>query len=1055
MPRAITNFTTNWSPGQRLFAFIVLLLFSCCLPLLLGVSGLLTRILILLFCALLLWFGAAVAVPPEPSRDRLRRYSLRVALGVTAPVVTISGARPHWVSAIPLPSTPAIAPEIHQMLLVVVLGLTWGGVVALNWMWRDPTATGQIGTRLAREFPERGFLERLRLVCADFRNDLDRIDADTNWSHAHFVSLEAEVEIVGDTSARRRIADLLPAIRQDRTSRLFLVLGDPGAGKSVALRKLCRDLLDEVERSGRLPVYISLKEWRPSVPWTKERPPDVAQLKAFILGNLRRRVQMSAGFLKAYFDRMVDHGRIFFILDSFDEIPAVLDVDESSWLVRALSEAVTDLLAGGSEARGVLASRHYRRPRLAISGYRLLEIRPFSEQKIAAAIDRATTHAEPVKRAVFVSRPDLGALVRNPFLLGLLLSYIEQHSGELPASMVGLFRSFIAERVEEAAENLQEHGLDSGVVLDNAEAIAHEMFEAGSFGLEMPVAMLGALLPGRQIEITAELLAGMRIGRIGAGTRVFSFVHRRFNEYFLVNRFRTNPGLVPLEAIPSDARLRDAIALYAAIAEPAEAKRIMEYCLSEAAPLMTGTAQTGDITYRRGVQSVRFLVDAFRGREAFLRPYAARFESFIGNRLVRDGDILVAKNAVEAIGLASPEVAPMLVSRALDLQDTWVLETAIRGARYLRGRSERVRAMVLKYFLSIPRWQLLGSQAAAVRILSLSEDLAETAEQIQMYGREFLYVGVLDIACFIIQPIAVLAAIGYLVLLFLLLSFWYYSFSRRDMRQLRNVGGVRIAHHGHGAGSSVPTKLRGLLLKRLDWAWLERFLVRNPFRLSLLILIIVFIIPCIVVLYACSQYWGGKTFPSPLFDTVSRDHYALASITLAVGVLGLPWYSLYQLVRRSLQHRHVIRRAVFGGLKFGAVLVPLLAGFVWIMSTNAVHRIIVWLAPLAPFSLGVVIFIGIARFYIGRRRDRRTVRKWLARFDGRRASVSEALAAIGTPQARELFVAGLAAQSAVGRFRTLLGDPANTWPGGRRPNYGDRASTRLARLDESWLSLDR
>jgi len=60
---------------------------------------------------------------------------------------------------------------------------------------------------------------------------------------------------------KKRIVDLQRALRGDRATHAFLVLGDPGAGKSVALRKLARDMLDEVGRTGRVPIYINLREW--------------------------------------------------------------------------------------------------------------------------------------------------------------------------------------------------------------------------------------------------------------------------------------------------------------------------------------------------------------------------------------------------------------------------------------------------------------------------------------------------------------------------------------------------------------------------------------------------------------------------------------------------------------------------------------------------------------------------------------------------------------------------------------------------------------------------
>jgi type II secretory pathway predicted ATPase ExeA len=76
--------------------------------------------------------------------------------------------------------------------------------------------------------------------------ELNNIHTETNWSAEWFVPVEAEVEVASGRRRSRRLRDMLTAIRLNRRDRLFIVLGDPGAGKSVALRVLCERLIREV-----------------------------------------------------------------------------------------------------------------------------------------------------------------------------------------------------------------------------------------------------------------------------------------------------------------------------------------------------------------------------------------------------------------------------------------------------------------------------------------------------------------------------------------------------------------------------------------------------------------------------------------------------------------------------------------------------------------------------------------------------------------------------------------------------------------------------------------
>ena len=80
--------------------------------------------------------------------------------------------------------------------------------------------------------------EKWESICENLGYQIRDIDTATNWSHENYTPLDAEVEMKTSKGTRKVVKDLLEAIKESE-DRLFLLIGDPGAGKSVALRKLC------------------------------------------------------------------------------------------------------------------------------------------------------------------------------------------------------------------------------------------------------------------------------------------------------------------------------------------------------------------------------------------------------------------------------------------------------------------------------------------------------------------------------------------------------------------------------------------------------------------------------------------------------------------------------------------------------------------------------------------------------------------------------------------------------------------------------------------------
>lgn len=119
---------------------------------------------------------------------------------------------------------------------------------------------------------ERQYLERYRRFADHVESEVRRLNNLESWSHYRFTELEAEVEAEGgyyqwrfpfrQQRGLRRESSFSKALEHSH-ERLILVEGDPGAGKSVALRQvtlmMANKAMKQKDFTTSIPVYINLK----------------------------------------------------------------------------------------------------------------------------------------------------------------------------------------------------------------------------------------------------------------------------------------------------------------------------------------------------------------------------------------------------------------------------------------------------------------------------------------------------------------------------------------------------------------------------------------------------------------------------------------------------------------------------------------------------------------------------------------------------------------------------------------------------------------------------
>ncbi|MCA6094779.1 NACHT domain-containing protein [Streptomyces sp. SCA3-4] len=139
--------------------------------------------------------------------------------------------------------------------------------------------------------------------------------------------VQSSAEVLG-TEGLSRQGDVtqVPDFFRSLPRRQLVVLGAPGAGKSVLALLLARELLASWEDGEPVPVLLSLSSWRPAV-----------SLRRWMARRLRA---LSPDLDKVTAQRLVDEGKVMPVLDGLDELPAALHARAVKEIETAVAEDV-------------------------------------------------------------------------------------------------------------------------------------------------------------------------------------------------------------------------------------------------------------------------------------------------------------------------------------------------------------------------------------------------------------------------------------------------------------------------------------------------------------------------------------------------------------------------------------------------------------------------------------------------------------------------------------------------------------------------------------------
>ncbi|HLL30987.1 MAG TPA: NACHT domain-containing protein [Allosphingosinicella sp.] len=675
-------------------------------------------------------------------------------------------------------------------LLALILGVIVLTVVKIKQAWTDHLRPGAYSPEQKHRSAAR------RQFAAYLAEEVHKRNRSENWQDREYAELEAEVEAEGRrrrfflfghrTLGVRRERSLAVALRRSR-ERLILVEGDPGSGKSVALRHVAIELAERARRSKRLdsvlPVYVNLKELkRPS-----GAPVDAALIRAHILDSLRRvHNRFIDTFLDREFDDGLDRGGWVFLFDSFDEIPDVLSAVDADSSVLEYSEAVSDFLSVANRCRGILASRHYRGPRAV--GWSTFRILPLSSRRQQDLIRKATpdyAFAQTIEAELALAGADIQVVARNPMLLGLLCEQMRL-SGQFPRSSFELMQKYISHRfVRDSDRVSSRYSIDSEAVNEIAQAAAFAMTESRGLGLspnrgrlEAAVAQISGYTE-EHVTKALNALIYMRLARTDdAPDPELTFAHRRFQEYFVTQALLSGAHEVSPRKLLTDARWRETAV---ALLQHQDAVRTAPL-LDEAALRLTDLMGEGELSddpghggrYRPAVGTwvwptgvLHILGILHAGIPGERLP--SQLRQIVG-RLVdgafRHGDLLDAKLALQVAGPASEEVIVNGVRAALRVRSVWLEDAVYWLAARLSKPNPDVALAIARSIARLVEQGELGRLYASTR--TYIQRLPNSTSLLQVLRQAYWIIAIENIAlvaisapAFWLHPVPVLAIIAF------------------------------------------------------------------------------------------------------------------------------------------------------------------------------------------------------------------------------------------------------------------------------------------------------
>jgi hypothetical protein len=508
---------------------------------------------------------------------------------------------------------------------------------------------------------------------------------------------------------------------------------------------------------------------------------------------------LASDFISAFFDDLYAQGYFYFIFDSFDEIPMLLDETETSWLVNRISALLYKVCSHNNNTKIILSSRYYHQPTEQFDSHAKMQIKPFSKASIQKYFSNfKNTNQLSIK--LFSEHKEMMEIAQNPFYANLISLYYE-NTQTLPSKEVDLYENFIELRLklcDKEFNNISSNGLSFRKVIEYTQQIATAIFNNANLGIEIPYE---SVINDIQIpKIVIDILLKSKLIRKGGGSKqAISFAHRRFNEYFVACSLMNKDISTYISSIPADSKWRDALVLYAQLCSSEKATELIQFCCSFFKKVNTfydnkdinsieenngndeSVISTNDryvktsrnkisffrfvrfLLFRtlslyfdhfgtniekekmirikansnlyKAIHSLNFLVSAFSSQPQYIIPYQFEVFNFV-DILLHGGGYFYPKIALQTVPILSERNIESVLNDVLASDIRLISYEAIQNCSYLKSISNLTLLKIIRYYATMSLYEFVKDFRQHMFFMSLSKEFSQV--------RKFLLVRIIN-----------------------------------------------------------------------------------------------------------------------------------------------------------------------------------------------------------------------------------------------------------------------------------------------------------------------